>query len=562
MTGGRGEGGELDDARIVGDALRAFAKAWRAVQLHLPNNPTRAHAIEQARFAFAAMWAVADPCELRIGESSLRWNDRVVYEDPERGTDGLPWILYRDGLRSLQLRSAFEHADLETLLHLLHKVRVGSADDDDLVTLLWIADLTHVTYRHVETDGLADLPMLSRDGGAGRDSRNTGQSATEAEFDAGRDDPPPTTVRVEDFESTLYFLDPPEITYLQAELALEYGDDHRLRVLRMLGDVVHAQTHVAVSQEIVPLFEQLLVEWLALGDVDLAAEVAREAGVLAASPHLDDSVRAALRAVTARLSEPAVMGQLLQMLEESPRPVADAALDALFRTLLPSALAPMLAWLAVTSTSRARASVERASLRIAGEHTAVFVALLDTDDAHVQRSAVHLATMVTTPAAVPSLTRLLTHVDPQLRTDALKALGAVGTTTALQALERMIDDANRNVRMAAYRALLQARHSAAAARLLAALRRKETRALDLSEKMALSEACGVLAGAAAIPAFDEILNARGFLGAREPTDLRACAARALGVIGTPAAVEVLKRAVEGKDVVVRTAVARALRGGV
>ena len=85
--------------------------------------------------------------------------------------------------------------------------------------------------------------------------------------------------------------------------------------------------------------------------------------------------------------------------------------------------------------------------------------------------------------------------------------------------------------------------------------------MALGEKKALTEAYGTLAGAAAVPVFDELLNARGFLGAREPADLRACAARALGAIGTPAALQALSRAGDAKDVIVRTAVSRALRGG-
>ncbi len=58
-----------------------------------------------------------------------------------------------------------------------------------------------------------------------------------------------------------------------------------------------------------------------------------------------------------------------------------------------------------------------------------------------------------------------------------------------------------------------------------------------------------------------MLNARGLLGAREPTEIRACAARALGLIGSDGALTALQRAAETKDMVVRSAVTRALRGG-
>jgi HEAT repeat protein len=58
---------------------------------------------------------------------------------------------------------------------------------------------------------------------------------------------------------------------------------------------------------------------------------------------------------------------------------------------------------------------------------------------------------------------------------------------------------------------------------------------------------------------DGILNGKGFLGRREEPEIRACAAVALGRIGTARALESLRTASGEKDVVVRNAVTRALR---
>jgi HEAT repeat protein len=70
-----------------------------------------------------------------------------------------------------------------------------------------------------------------------------------------------------------------------------------------------------------------------------------------------------------------------------------------------------------------------------------------------------------------------------------------------------------------------------------------------------------MCGDAGVGELDAILNARGLLGAKETPEMRACAARALGLVGTRAALAALQKAVDAKDVVVRSAVARALRGG-
>jgi HEAT repeat protein len=79
--------------------------------------------------------------------------------------------------------------------------------------------------------------------------------------------------------------------------------------------------------------------------------------------------------------------------------------------------------------------------------------------------------------------------------------------------------------------------------------------------MALFEAFGGLCGDQGVAELDGILNARGFLGAKETPEMRACAARALGLVGSRTAMAALQKSADTKDVVVRSAVARAMRGG-
>ena len=79
--------------------------------------------------------------------------------------------------------------------------------------------------------------------------------------------------------------------------------------------------------------------------------------------------------------------------------------------------------------------------------------------------------------------------------------------------------------------------------------------------MAFFEAYGAVCGDNGVPFLDGILNSKGMFGKREDPELRACAAIALGRVGTKKAQESLQRASDEKEVVVRSAVSRALRQG-
>lgn len=547
----------------IEDALRAFAKALRAIQLYLPNNPTRAAAIEQVRAAFGRVWRVANPLEIRIKEASFEWEEQTVYLDAERGTDGLPWLLYRDGLRTLTVHSGFETTDLDTLLVILHKARTALPDDDDLVTLLWVADLATLEYRHVEHDTVGDMPVV---GGADRPGVAlfapgvAPLAVPSVESAPPGEGPPPGIVRVEDFDTTLYFLDTREAVYLQEELKREYADDHRRLVLASLFDVIEGQSVLEAQLEALRTVDQLLIDFLTVGEYELVAFSLREAAATSRRLVADERVMTALRDLPARLSEPAVMSQLLQALDESARTPVASLLEGLFVELRPAALEPLVAWLGMATASPARAAIERASARLAGAHTAELAQLLEHANEFVVRGALRLAAQLATPAAVPGLARLLRGSDAKLRVEALNVLGEVASPAALQAVERGIDDSDRDVRVAAFRVIATRSHTAALPRLLDAVRRKELRSADLSEKMALFEAFGSMCGDAGVSELDTLLNARSLLGAREPAELRACAARALGMVASPLAVAALQRAADTKDVVVRSAVARAMRG--
>jgi hypothetical protein len=546
----------------VEEALRAFAKALRAVQLYLPNNPTRAQSIEQARQAFVRVWSLVSSLEIHVREASFLVADRVVYQDVDRGTESLPWLLYRDGVRSLTFSPGFETADLGALLGVLHKARTATTDDDDLITILWVTDLAHVAYRYVESAGGNDYVLTS---GELLGIATAQPGALPLTTPPAETPPPgggaPGLVRTEDFDSTLYFLDPREAAYLQDELKREYTEDQRRTVLASLFDIIEVQDSADAQREALGVLDQLVLEFLTLGEYELVAYTLREAAVTAKHERVVSEVQQGLQQLPARLSEPIVVAQLLHALDESARVPVASLLEMLFAELRPSALEPLVSWLGASVSSPARAAIERASLRLAGANTAELARLLESPHESVVRGALRLVGQLASPAAVPGLARLLRGPDVKVRAEAVTALSEIGSPSAMQSLERALDDADREVRVAVYRAIGARKHTGALPRLQDAIRRKEIRAADLGEKMALFEAFGGMCGDAGVPELDGILNARGLLGAKESPEMRACAARALGLVATRAALAALQKSADTKDVVVRSAVARAMRGG-
>jgi HEAT repeat protein len=291
-----------------------------------------------------------------------------------------------------------------------------------------------------------------------------------------------------------------------------------------------------------------------------AAFVLRESQAsLARGRDLTPEHRQRLAELPVRLSAPDTLAQLLQSLDDAPELPPTEDLEALFTELQPAALATVFQWLNRTRNERLRPLLESAAERLASANTAQLVKLIDSSDPEVSLEAIRRSGGLRAQGAVQQLAKVLASGDVERRQVAVTALSSIGSPGALQALERALDDDDREVRVGAARAYAAQPHRPAAARLEAAVKGK-VRNADLTERMAFFEAYGAVAGDAAIALCDGILNGRGFLGRREDDELRACAAMALGRIGSPQALEALRKAAGEKDVIVRNAVTRALRG--
>jgi HEAT repeat protein len=233
----------------------------------------------------------------------------------------------------------------------------------------------------------------------------------------------------------------------------------------------------------------------------------------------------------------------------------------LFEQLRGTALGTVLEWLGRIQNVRLRPVLEQAAARLAAQNTGELVKLILSTVPGVAPEAVRRAGVLKSPAAVAPLTRILSDGETALRVAAVQALGEIATPGALQALERGVDDPERDVRVAAVRALSTRNYRPVLPKLEAMVKGKPIRDADLSEKMAVFEAYGGLCGEEGVPGLDAMLNGKSLFGRREDAEVRACAAVALGRIGSERASEALRRASSEKDVVVRNAVNRALRGG-
>lgn len=544
------------DPAIVSELLTTFGKAVRAHQLYLPNNPMHARAIDAAKSNFSIVWRETDSLTLQVTDSDLRWEGRPMLTEPDRTSDSIPWMLYKDGLRELVFRQGFEDSELLVLLTLMQRARLASIEDDDLLTLLWEHDFSCLQYKYVELGSLSGPSVESTRSDVPERIVAPEEVESEVQLLASS-----SVARMDEYDTTLYFLDEHEIQYLRDEVRKDFSGDMRPPVVASLLDTFEQETDPTVREEIAGILDNLFLLFLSVTQFRAAAYLIREARVTAGrAREILIGQRQRLLQLSDRLSDKEVLGQLLEALEETQLRPPQHDLHELLGQLKPAALETILGFVGRSRNSELRTQLESAASKLASAHTSELARLISSDNQNVAFEAIRRAGAMKTSAAVAALAAVIERAAPEMRLLGVAALSEIGSPGALQVLERALMDEDNDIRVATVKVLGMRHHVPALRGIETYIRSKEIRDTALAEKIAFFEAYGLLCGDDGVPMLSDILNNRRLLGGREDNELRACAAMALGKVGTDLAMAALQKALADRDVLVRNAVSRAVRG--
>ncbi|MDX1646929.1 MAG: HEAT repeat domain-containing protein [Longimicrobiales bacterium] len=566
------EGLDWEDDRLPVERVRSLfvtlGKAFRAHQLYDENNPVRHRFVESLKGEFRALWSELERLSVHVGEERIYLGESEVYHSESR-KDSLAFLFFKDGVREITFLPGIEEHELGTFLGVLQKARKLIPESDDLLTVLWEAEMRYFRYQYVDllAEGVelpeagpgADKDLLQRALAAEDEEMATQEQAAAQGREEAADTP--QTVQQEDFNPTLYVLDPRDMDALRSEIQKEMSRDTRTDVLKALFDRLEESGNRERQSEILGILEVLLPNFLSRGKLVAATNVLLELRRLEElEGAFDEQRKAESRGILDEISTPEAVGELMQALYAGTIRASSSQLSNFLQFLRGQALAPLLKESEVVQHQELQTVLRTAVQGIAGKNREALIALLDEDDPLIAAAAAKLAAEMRIAGAGPALARLLAHAEPDVRLAAVEAAVALKAASVAHALEERLEDPERSVRIAAARAFQALHYSPVARTLSGMIRSKVIRNADISEKVAVFEAYGTTAGADGVSLLDGILNRRGgLLGKRESTEMRAAAALGLGRIHTPEARAALEKAAHDEDPVVRSNVRRALR---
>jgi len=536
---------DLETVGRIEEFVTALLKELKARQAYVSGNPLIDRFHRSVREQSLELWDVMPHLTLRFDESRLLWKDHPVYEHP-MGHDNFAFMFFRDGLRSIAFLPGSEQNELREFLKIVAAVRQGRKAD--LLATLWHRDfsLIRIEYVDVSEEEAMDLPRADRHAGAG-EKVPTGE--IEKVLEAG---PVPPEV---DAGFNALRLTEADRQYLQREMELELTRPLAHDVTLALLDQFEMRDQER-RRQVVDILRELLPRLLREPDFGAVALIVNELQLLANKTGERDT-QELVASLLRDMSE--AMAELVSAADSIENGPAEEELDALLGALQAEAIPTLVRALPAMSDRVLRRQVEDALDRLILRFPRQVTRLLQAEDPMLAAEAAGIVARLGVEDALEGLIEAARRPEAVARRAAVAALGETDSDRARQTVFSSLEDEEAAVRVAAVGALTHLGGPRAEEAIREEVSSRGFASRDAPEQMAYLKGLVAMSGDEAVAPLAGLLNGRRWWGGRHAPALRASAARALAMIGTPEAVAALREADDDRASTVAHAVRVSLR---
>jgi hypothetical protein len=572
--------------------LGQFARTLKTCRLYEARNPNTVRFREELAGSLGALLERHGSFRLEFTADQVLCDEQAVATATSRD-DNFAMPFFRDGLYALSFRPGMEPAELERLLDILLRVTARAAEGrEDLVTLLWDADLPHlgVSYVSAETDtGLDDaadplpedaftprgrlMPWPAREAasesgevGAGSRYGSAGQpgSVTSGAFTGDSANEPPGA-HSEDWPigepegeldrayASLDATSAEDVDAFMTRMHLERGEPVAMGAIALVRDALQAQPNDQDRDDFVELLERVLRDAIAGASWAEAGEAVACLGECTA-----DYWDATLLAQEFAEPESVVTNALVRRLDEAP--IAETTEFAAFvRGLGASSIEWLMGIVALASQQRTRRVLLRTLIEMCAGNPERLAPWVGDPRWFVVRNAVHVIGAVEGGVPVGMFAPLVNHPETRVRREVVTALANAEPDDAQPLLLLLMHDPDPSVRWPALHRLGSRRDARVSKALLRMVSEPGFRKLPEEEIRPVLLALGNCSLDDALPALEEqLFESSGFLGGS--TAYQQAIARCIARIGTPAAQVLLENGARSRHASVREACRLVLKG--
>ena len=558
--------------RAAGVWVHQFARTLKTCRLYDGENPTVLRFRSEIASSLYRTLEEHGALKLKFTSEDVLCDEVSLYPARSRD-DNLALPFYRDGVRFITFQPGVQPREVETLVDAVLHVTGQNVVEDDLVTMLWEAELPHVEVDYIPGEGDMGAstaqsptdeegPLLPWPTGSTVTPETEGATVTpvseeeqarigEAKKRSDDWQADDQTVEIEAGFIELDSLAPGEVQRFQHEILAERAIPLLTASVAIAEATLSAESNPDDRHEVARFLPRLLRQAVSQGVWLEARESIRLL-------QLCDAAEWTIEGFVQELLQPISISGLVEKLDAQEEAqvlefitfaqhLGDGAVDCLSLVLAESQVRKYRRVLAEAIAGLCRDNPER------------LASYLSDPRWYVVRNVVHILSWIGGPHIVGLLQTAMRHPDARVKQEVIAALGTVETRLARPMLLRMMDGGDTRRFCAVLHQLSATRDSGVARLLLGYMQDPAFEARAPEERQAIYSAIAATAGEESIPELESELH-KGNWFSRNADAHRLSVARALARIGTPQARLVLERAVQSRRAPVRRASEEALMG--
>jgi hypothetical protein len=483
-----------------------------------------------------------DSFSLQVGEHRLYYRGKVVYENQDI-KESLAFVFYKDGVRELQFSKGLEFKEIVDFLNIVRKSDFLNRMEDDLVTLLWEKDFSHITFTTVdeflEGSGIfvpvteEDLIKRSEYRGTWEEWSQEGLDVTKVERSHDQEEeglqkainPAPGQSLVQACQLT-----PDEMESILREAQQEQLPDYIYILINNLIEILlHLGEDVDAYENMISYFDRIIEYLLEQKEVDKAVALLKNLNDAMESMVLKDKQIFAIRRILEKSSSSHNI-ELLGKVIKGNGEVHSEPIQQYLRFLTKQAIEPLCLLLGELESGKWRRTICDQLAELSKEEIQPLVKFLSDQNPFMVCHILYIIGKIGHPSTVKYLGNLVNHEDLRVREDTLQILHKFGDK-GKDLIQKFLKDSAFGIRAKA--ALILARNVKADAvkPLMEIILSEDFYKRGYEEKASFFKALGETGSKEVIPVLKKIAKKRRWFQKAGWNEMRQCATNTLKMIG-------------------------------
>jgi hypothetical protein len=522
--------------------IQTFLQALKAFRLYEANHPILSKFLERLRKDFDHYFDEFDSFSLQIGEHRLYYRGNIVYES-EDVKESLAFLFFKDGIREIQFSKGLEFKEMIDFLNVVRKGDLLNRMEDDLVTLLWEKDFTHITFTAVDEfmeGGAALVPATEEDLIKGLEYKGSWEEGPQGKANEGQPESSSIPVR-EGLQKAINpapgqslvqacQLTPEEREAIDREARQEEQPDYIYILIDNLIEILlHLGEDVDAYENMISYFDRVIEYLLDQKEVGKAVALLSSLHQTIESIMMKDKQIFAIQRILENSSSPHSVELLGKAMKGNGEVDSESILEYL-RFLTKKAVEPLCFLLGELESGKWRKTICHRLTELCRQEIQPLGKFLSDHNPLLVCQILYVLGNIGDPSTVNYLGGLVAHKDLKVREETLQILNKFGEK-GKDLVQGFLTDSISGIRAKA--ALLLARNAKGEAvkPLTDIIFSEDFHKRDYKEKASFFRALGETGSKEVIPILKKISKKRSFFRRDKWNEMKQCAVNTLKMLG-------------------------------